>query len=113
MKKEMTRKDHEKMLSYGKNYRPQEITDRKFYFFKGYVIEIFEGGGFYLSKRRMYCSNNPSDILKYAMDKVVELELADFDENEKLKNTVNEMIQKRIEPFISSIVKESIEKLEG
>ena len=32
--KELTREEFEKMLQCGKNYRPSEITDIKFYFFK-------------------------------------------------------------------------------
>ena len=38
------------------------------------------------------------------MNRIVELELKEFDERENLRNKVNEEIQKRVEPFITEIV---------
>lgn len=104
MNKQMTREQFIASFGCGENYRPKEITDRKFYFFKGYIIGLCEGGGFYLYKKKMYASNSKGDLLKQAMDEIVKIELEAFDKKENLRNKVNEEIQKRVEPFITEIV---------
>lgn len=104
MNKQMTREQFIASFGCGENYRPKEITDRKFYFFKGYIIGLYKNGGYSLYKDTVYNSTKEGDILKKAMNRIVELELKEFDERENLRNKVNEEIQKRVEPFITEIV---------
>lgn len=106
----MTREQVERSLTCGKNYRPKEITGCKFYFFKGYIIEILENGGFYLSKRHMYYSNRPSDTLKFAMDEIIKIKLKDFDREENLRKQIEKEMLKRISPLIQDLVQEVLDK---
>jgi hypothetical protein len=102
--KAISKETLEKMLSCGKNYRPKEITDKKFYFHKGYLIALDAEGGFTLYSQEVYNSTTTGDILKKAMDRIVQLELNKFDRCENLRAKVEKEIQKRVEPFITEIV---------
>lgn len=108
--KELTREEFEKMLQCGKNYRPSEITDSKFYFFKNYLIQLCDGGGYYLFERKAYNSIGKGDVLKTAMDEIVERELKKFDNRIKNKKQADEIVQKRLKDFVRDVTQTVLEK---
>lgn len=114
MKKNMTRKDLEQMLSCGEDYRPQEIKDGSFYFFKGYFIKLNDVGGYTISKRMWYNSATGAtkeDTLKMAMDEVVKRELEAFDKQENMENVLKNRITAQILPLMERKMQEVIDEL--
>lgn len=108
--KAISKETLEKMLSCGKNYRPKEITDKKFYFHKGYLIALDAEGGFTLYSQEVYNSTTTGDILKKAMDRIVQLELDKFDRCENLRAKVEKEVQHKLSDFLTELVQTVAEK---
>ena len=113
MKSNITRADRERQLSCGENYRPDEIKDGQFHFFKGYLIHILEGGGYFLYRKHSYASTGGTkdELLKKAMNEIVKIELEKFDKEENMENALRERIEKHVLPIMERKMQEVIDEL--
>ena len=94
----------------GENYRPKELENSVFYFFKGYLIRISkEGKDIWIHKRLSYQSNfNGEKALEKAMDEVYKLiELEEEKHKAELEKAQKEKEAKeKLAPFIDALIKE-------
>lgn len=100
-------------LGCGKNYRPEELKDSKFYFFKGKIIEIYGTGTL---RYRVYspCGRSgfiydKDDPLYKPMKEVVEYNKEEEEKEEVMARRIKRFLENKIKSMPADILQEVAE----